>query len=133
VNAFLWTPLRHPLRWPLAIFAAIGAGAHLPVVGEHLREAPYMGEEFIVLIVACLLIAVAALVCDSAALYAIAAGTCGLAIAGYALTRLVALPQLADDVGNWLEPLGVASLLAETATVAVALFALADRRRASRG
>jgi hypothetical protein len=58
-----------------------------------------------------------------------AASTCGLAIGGYALTRLVALPALADDVGNWFEPLGVVSILAETATVVVALGALADRTR----
>lgn len=29
----------------------------------------------------------------------------------------MAFPQLADDVGNWLEPLGVVSVLAETAAV----------------
>jgi hypothetical protein len=65
---FFWKPLRHRMRWALAVLAATSAAAHLPVVGEHLREAPYLGEEFIVLIVACVLLAVAALVCDSAAL-----------------------------------------------------------------
>jgi hypothetical protein len=110
------------------IAAVIGALAHLPVVAEHLREAPYMGEEFIVLIVACLLIAVACLVCDSAAVYALAVLTCGLAVVGYILTRLVAFPELADDVGNWLEPLGVVSVLAESTAVAVAAAALGDRR-----
>lgn len=128
LDTFLWAPMRSRLRWPLAVCAIISAAAHLPVLGEHLHEAPYMALEFLVLIAACLLIAAASLICDSAALYALAAVTCGLAIAGYVLTRVVALPALADDVGNWFEPLGVASILAEAATAGVAVGALAGYR-----
>ncbi len=47
---------------------------------------------------------------------------------GYALTRLTAFPQLADDVGNWLEPLGVTSVLAETTVVLAATQLLRTRR-----
>jgi hypothetical protein len=131
MSDFLWLPMRYPWRWALTLCAAISALAHIPVVGEHLAEAPYMGEEFLVLIVGCTLIGVAALICDSAALYLLAVITCGLAIAGYAATRIVAFPRLADDVGNWFEPLGVVSIIAESATVAIALCALAPRRRGS--
>lgn len=99
---------------------AIGAGAHLPVIAPHLQEAPYMGEEFVVLTAACLLLGLAALVCDSPAVYALTVLTCGLAVAGYVATRLVAFPLLADDVGNWLEPLGVISVLAEIVAVGIA-------------
>ncbi|MEB3070626.1 hypothetical protein [[Mycobacterium] vasticus] len=116
-------------RWVLVICAVIGAIAHVPVVGEHLREAPYMGEEFIVLIIACLLIATACVVCDSAAVYALAVLTCGLAVIGYIATRLIAFPELADDVGNWFEPLGVVSVLAESAAVAIAAVVLIRRVR----
>lgn len=130
VAEFFWSPLRYRARWALVIALVIGALAHLPVLAEHLREAPYMGEEFIVLIVACLLIAVACLVCDSAAVYALAVLTCGLAVVGYILTRLVAFPELADDVGNWLEPLGVVSVLAESTSVGIAAAALAGQRAA---
>lgn len=130
VAEFFWAPLRYRARWALVIAAVIGALAHIPVLVEHLREAPYMGEEFIVLMVACLLIAVACLVCDSAAVYALAVLTCGLAVVGYILTRLVAFPELADDVGNWLEPLGVVSVLAESTVVAIAAAALAGQRAA---
>jgi hypothetical protein len=125
---FLWAPLRFRWRWALTVCAGISAAAHMPVVGEHLREAPYMGEEFIVLIVGCLLIGAAALICDSVALYLLAVIACGLAIAGYAATRIVAFPRLADDVGNWLEPLGVVSILAEAAVIVIALCALAFGR-----
>ena len=36
------------------------------------------------------------------------------------MTRLVAFPELADDVGDWLEPLGVVSVLAESTAVGIA-------------
>ena len=112
------------LRWPLAAAAVAAAVAHVPVIGSHLHEAPYMGVLFIVLTAACFGLAATAVVHDSAAVYAASVVTCGLAIVGYAATRLVAFPMLADDVGNWLEPLGVASITSELAVVACALIAL---------
>jgi len=63
-------------------------------------------------------------VCDSAAIYALTILTCALAIAGYLATRLIAFPLLQDDVGNWLEPLGVVSILAEGFAVLTAIIAL---------
>jgi hypothetical protein len=36
--------------------------------------------------------------------------------------------MLADDVGNWLEPLGVVSIVAETVVVASSIAALRCRR-----
>lgn len=117
-------PLRSPLRYLLVVAAAVAAAAHIPVTGEHLHEAPYMGVLFILLTVACSVLALATLVRDVPAVYAAAATVCGLAIIGYAATRVVAFPMLADDVGNWLEPLGVVSILAETVVVASALASL---------
>ena len=112
------------LRWPLAVAAAVAAAAHIPVIAPHLDEAPYMGVLFIVLTAACLFLAAAALIRDIPAVYAASAATCGLAVAGYVATRLVAFPMLADDVGNWLEPLGVVSIVSESIVVAISLVAL---------
>ena len=67
-----------------------------------------MGWEFVVLIAACLCIAVGALVCDSGALYE-GSSYVRHALLTSAATRTVAFPRLADDVGNWFEPLGVVS------------------------
>jgi hypothetical protein len=122
-------PLRSPQRWALAGAAAVAAVAHVPVIAPHLDEAPYMGALFILLTAACLALAAAVLVRDSAAVYAMAALTCGLAIIGYIATRLVPFPMLADDVGNWLEPLGVLSILSEAVVVTAAATALVKRVR----
>jgi hypothetical protein len=121
---FLLHRLRSPLRWPFIAAAVVAAVAHIPVIAPHLDEAPYMGGLFVALTAACLALAVAAAVRDTRAVYAAAIVTCGLALVGYAATRLVAFPMLADDVGNWLEPLGVVSIVAETAVVATSLLAL---------
>jgi hypothetical protein len=118
-------------RWRLLVVVAsvVASVAHIPVIGPHLDEAPYMGVLFIVLTVACAALATAALVRDSRAVYSLVIVTCGLAVIGYAATRLVAFPMLSDDVGNWLEPLGVVSVVAESVAVAAATAALAGQRR----
>jgi hypothetical protein len=120
-----WTPAQHsPWRLLLAAAATVAAVAHIPVTGEHLSEAPYMGVLFILLTIACLALAAAAVAHDSAAVYLGATAVCGLAVLGYAATRIVAFPMLADDVGNWLEPLGIVSVISELTVVASAQLAL---------
>jgi protein-S-isoprenylcysteine O-methyltransferase Ste14 len=117
-------PLHSPLRWLLASAAVIVAAAHVPVIAPHLEEAPYMGALFVVLTVGCGTIGLTALIRDPAGLYVLATVPCGLAVVGYAATRLIAFPMLADDVGNWLEPLGIVSVLGELTVVATAILAL---------
>ncbi|HEY6681911.1 MAG TPA: hypothetical protein VI030_02980 [Propionibacteriaceae bacterium] len=123
-------PRRSPLRWLMAAAAVTAAAAHIPVIGPHLEEAPYMGVLFILLTIACLMLATAAILYDAPAVYLAAAITCGLTIVGYAATRLVAFPMLADDVGNWMEPLGVVSIIAEAIVVACSIAVLWARRAA---
>lgn len=86
-----------------------------------------MGVLFIVLAAACTLLAVAALVRDTTAVYGLAVLTCGLAVSGFIATRLVAFPMLADDVGNWTEPLGLVSIASESVVVAAAFATLLRR------
>lgn len=126
----VWTAAQHSrARGVLAAAAVIAALAHLPVIGPHLDEAPYMGVLFIVLTAACVSLAAVATVRDAPVVYALAILTCGLAILGYAATRIVAFPELGDDVGDWLEPLGVLSVLAEAVVVAAAVTGLGHRAR----
>jgi hypothetical protein len=132
VRPFLMARLGLPQRWVLALAAAVAATAHVPVIAPHLDEAPYMGILFIVLTAACSVLAVAALVRDTAVVYSLATLTCGLAIIGYAATRLVAFPMLADDVGNWMEPLGIVSIVSEAVVVGAAVSALMSAKVAAR-
>jgi hypothetical protein len=129
VKTLVIQPLRLPQRWIVAAAALVAAVAHIPVIAPHLGEAPYMGALFIVLTMGCLAIVAAALLRDSAVMYGLAVLTCGLAVLGYGATRLVTFPMLADDVGNWLEPLGVVSVLSELLVVGASAVAL---RRAAR-
>jgi hypothetical protein len=108
-------------REALVAGAVVAAAAHVPVIGEHLREAPYMGVLFAVFTVACAGLAAVAMARPNAAVYAAAASLCGGAVAVYAATRLVAFPQLADDLGDWFTPLGMVSVAAELVVVASAL------------
>ena len=121
------------LRTALTLAAATAAAAHVPVIAPHLDEAPYMGVLFVLFTGFCALVALAAPRLDDPRLYAAAATVCGAGIVTYAATRLVAFPQLADDVGNWTEPLGLVSIAAEAVVVATAgaLFRRAMAGRAS--
>jgi hypothetical protein len=59
-----------------------------------------------------------------------AAGILALsAIAGYVLSRTTGLPSAKDDVGNWTEPLGLASLFVEGCLVALSLYEVLRPRR----
>ena len=50
-------------------------------------------------------------------------------VLGYVLSRTTGLPGATDDIGNWLEPLGVASLFVEGVVVLLAGTALAASAR----
>ena len=117
------------LRSAIVATMTAAAVAHLPVIAPHLEEAPYMGVLFIALTGACLALAAVIASRDTTWAYQATIAVCGAAVLGYAATRIVAFPMLAEDVGNWFEPLGVVSVLTESATVAFAAIALRRRAR----
>ena len=51
-----------------------------------------------------------------------------LVIVGYVLSRTTGLPHSSDDVGNWSEPLGMASLFVEGFLVTLGSSVLLARR-----
>lgn len=62
-----------------------------------------------------------------------AAGLSAGVLLGYIVNRTVGLPNAVDDIGNWTEPLGLASMVVEAATVAVAVGAYAASARRAHG
>jgi len=117
--------LDHAVRDGIArACAVVGLAAvaliHLLDTPGKFDETPYMGWMFVALIVGCVA-AGAALVHGSDPRAWAAAVLLGVApLAGYILTRTTGLPQAMDDIGNWTEPLGLASLFVEGSLAALA-------------
>lgn len=109
------------LRGVLLLAITIAALAHLPPTAEHLEEAPYMGQLFVLFTDGCLVLGALSIARPARWVYAASAALCAAAVAAYAATRVVAFPMLADDVGNWTETLGLVSVVAETVVVLTAV------------
>ena len=120
-------PLRSPLRWLAAATLVASGAVHIPVIPMHLEEAPYIGYLFIALTAVCFGLAVAVLLVDSVGVWAAGGVVTALAVIAFVLSRTVGLPQIADDIGNWTDPLGLASLWVEGAVLLTATYALAPR------
>ena len=103
---------------PLAVFPrVVGALLLLGIalihgldLGGKLQEVPYLGYLYIALI-AGLVLAAALLFVRPRAGWTLAL----LTFVAYCVNRTVGLPGAVDDIGNWGEPLGVASLVVEGA------------------
>ena len=88
-------------------------------------ELPYKGWLYVGLIVSSIGVAGMLVRGSSRTAWTATAGLVGAAMLGYVYSRTVGLPQAADDIGNWAEPLGVAALFVEGSVLAVAAYALA--------
>jgi hypothetical protein len=105
----------------LAVVGLVGVALiHVLDAHDTFASAPYKGWLYVCLIVGSLATA-AVLVRRSDARAWTAALLLPLgAIVAFVLSRTVGLPNGADDIGNWWEPLGLASLFVEGSLVALA-------------
>lgn len=118
---------RSPLRWVVAALLMVTAAVHVPLVPMHLKEAPYVGVLFIVLAVVCVVLAVTVVLHDSTMVWELSGAVTLLALVAFLASRTVGLPQIADDIGNWSEPLGFPAIAAELLATLVAAYALKQR------
>jgi hypothetical protein len=127
-------PLHSPLRWTAAVLLLATAATHIPLVPEHLVEAPYVGMLFVALSAASLALAVLVVLVDTPLVWAATGTMTLLAVIAFLVSRTVGLPMIGDDIGNWTEPLGLPALAAETlaflAAVAVLRPGAASQRHA---
>lgn len=117
----------------MAAVGAVGeAVAHIPVIEDHLKEAPYIGVGFALLAVAGIILSVLLLVADTSAAWVSTLVVSALGLVGYLLSRTVGLPPIGDDLGNWGEPLGTIAIIAEPLMLVTALVQLTSTGRRSR-
>jgi hypothetical protein len=112
--------------------SALGAVAliHLLDAPGKFEETPYLGWMYVALIVGSLVTGFALVRGSDTRAWLAAGGLAAGALVGYAVNRTVGLPQATGDIGNWAEPIGMASLLVEAIVVAVSGDVLVARAQA---
>ena len=120
-----------PPQWTASLLLLVAAGTHIPLIPDHLEEAPYVGWLFIALSVVCIVLALAILVVDDPSIWLLSGATCLAAVVAFLASRTVGLPQIGDDVGNWSEPLGLPAVASE-ALMAVLAYVHLRRTRTTR-
>jgi hypothetical protein len=97
------------------------------------KEPGYVALGYWVLEVVALLIAAPMVLTRSRWTWFVAAGVAAGPFVGYVLSRGPGLPAYTDDKGNWIEPLGVISLLVEAVLFVLASVQFVrDTRRRTR-
>ncbi|MEA2213229.1 MAG: hypothetical protein QOF83_3177 [Solirubrobacteraceae bacterium] len=100
---------------------------HLLDLPSKLDETPYIGWMYIALIAGAILCAFSLMRTGSDRAWTAAAVLALGAMIGYTLTRTVGLPDANGDIGNWLEPLGLASLFVEGILACLGVYVLGAR------
>ncbi|HEY2602355.1 MAG TPA: hypothetical protein VGI67_12425 [Thermoleophilaceae bacterium] len=80
----------------------------------------YLFWMYMALIAGCLVAAGGVLFTRSRLFFLAAAGLAAATLVGFVLSRTTGLPSDSGDIGNWTEPLGLASMFVEGAVVALA-------------
>jgi hypothetical protein len=97
---------------------------HLLDAGSKYSETPYLFWGYLALIATSLTLAVAHIHRDLRLAWLATALLPALTMIGYGLSRTTGLPGAMGDIGNWSEPLGLASLLVEGFLVALSVYRL---------
>jgi hypothetical protein len=92
-------------------------------------ESRYMFWMYMALIASSIAVAGAVLFSRSRAAVGAAAGLAAAVLAAFVVDRTLGMPNATGDIGNWTEPLGLASMVIEGLVVAVGLAGLTARAR----
>jgi hypothetical protein len=119
----------HPAHEPTArAVGVVGFGAvalvHVLDLPSKLHETPYLGVAYQQLIAGMLYASFELIRGNTHRGWVVGGAIATLTFAGYAVNRTWGLPGAMDDVGNWLEPLGLASLFVEGAVALLAAWAV---------
>jgi len=127
MNAQSFDPVaRDILTRALAVVGLLGiALIHTLDAIPTFSELPYKAWMYVALIAGTVAVATMILRGPTRLVWTAAGGLVGGAILAFVYSRTIGLPGAFGDVGNWVEPLGVASLFVETIVLAVAGYAVA--------
>jgi hypothetical protein len=100
---------------------------HLIDTPSKFSEVPYMGWMYVGLIASCVVVAGLLIRHGDHRAWTATLVLPAMVLAGFVLSRTTGLPQATDDIGNWGEPLGIASMFVEGALIALAGGVLAER------
>jgi len=109
--------------------AAIAAIHVLDLPGKIEDDPTYLAIGYAGVIVASLVLVERVIVKGSRLDFAASAALAASVFIGFVVNRTIGMPGATDDIGNWLEPLGLLSLLVEGFVVWQSLAALAGLSR----
>jgi hypothetical protein len=122
------TAIRDGIARALAVVGLAGVALiHLLDAPGTFAATPYKGWLYTALIVGSLATAAVLVRHSDPRAWTAAAALCVGAIGAFVVSRTVGLPQGGGDIGNWTEPLGLASLFVEGSVVALSASVLAHR------
>ena len=116
-------------RITVALSLAVVASIHILDLPGKFAETPYLAIAYIGLIIASAVTIERVLVVGTRLDFLAAAALSALVIVGFIINRTVGMPMATGDIGNWLEPLGLLSLVVEGFVIWQALVAVALHRR----
>lgn len=100
-------------RIAVGLGLATVAAIHILDLPGKLAETPYLGVIHIVLIIAAFVLTERLFVVGSRLDFIAAAALSAAVIVAFTINRTVGMPGATGDIGNWLEPLGLLSLVVE--------------------
>ena len=116
-------------RAAVGIGLAAIAAIHLLDLPGKLKETPYLGVAYLVLIIAALVVMERLFVVASRTDFIAAGVLATAALIAFTINRTLGMPGATDDIGNWLEPLGLLSLAVEAFVLWQAAAAVATLSR----
>jgi asparagine N-glycosylation enzyme membrane subunit Stt3 len=106
---------------------------HLLDAVDQFDEHKYVFVLYMLLMAGSLAVGAFLLRTDSRLAWALVTLIAGLTLLGFVLSRTTGLPNFEDDIGNWAEPLGLASLFTEGVAVVLGLYKMATTPPIERG
>jgi len=116
-------------RIAVGLALAVTAAIHILDLPSKVQEVPYLAVAYVFLIVAAFVIMERIIRGGILIDYLAAIGLGVAIILAFVVNRTVGMPGATDDIGNWLEPLGLLSLVVEGFVVWQAAAAVALLRR----